>query len=80
MVAIPETFDEFVIPDYVIKDLARFISIRYIGNLPHSLLISQAFILKYPEYGKKYGLSVINKITEDGIKEGLFSLCNHQGL
>jgi hypothetical protein len=40
--------------------------------LPNSLLIAQAFILKYQNHGKKCGLSAINKAIEDGIKRGLF--------
>lgn len=66
--------DKSKVPKCVIADLARFISERYIGNLPNSLLIAQAFILKYPEYGKKYGLIEINKIIEEGIKEKYFYL------
>ena len=40
----------------------------YYRNLPNSLLVAQAFILKYPDHGKKYGLSTINKIIEDEIE------------
>ena len=56
----------------VLNDLTSFISQTYSENLPNSLLIAQAFIIKYPEYGKKFGLSEINKMIEDGIKRGLF--------
>jgi hypothetical protein len=62
------------IPEHVIDDLNRFISKNYSNNLPNSLLIAQAFILKYPEHGTKYGLSLINYAIEDGIKRGLFNL------
>lgn len=72
MAAIPEMMDQSEVHKCVIADLARFISERYIGNLPNSLLIAQAFILKYPEYGKKYGLFEINKIIEVGINERFF--------
>jgi hypothetical protein len=41
-------------------------------NLPNSLLVAQAFILKYSDHGRKYGLSVINRAIEEGIKDGLF--------
>lgn len=60
------------IPQYAIDDLDRFIFANYQKNLPNSLLMAQAFILKYPYHGKNYGLSIINKTIEDGIKEGLF--------
>jgi hypothetical protein len=60
------------IPQYVMNDLIRFISITYQDNLPNSLLVAQAFILKHPDHGKKYGLSVINRAIEDGINVGLF--------
>lgn len=58
--------------DTVFDDLVSFISATYSNELPNSLLIAQAFILKYPVYGRKYGLPVINKAIEDGIKQGLF--------
>ncbi len=60
------------IPEKVFDDLGRFISKNYPNYLPNSLLIAQAFILKYQDYGKKFGLSAINKAIEDGIKRGLF--------
>jgi hypothetical protein len=60
------------VPEHVIDDLNSFISKNYSNNLPNSLLIAQAFILKYPDFGKKYGLSSINYAIEDGIKRGLF--------
>jgi hypothetical protein len=60
------------IPKSVFDDLIRYISATYINNLPNSLLIAQAFILKFPNYGNEFGLSVINYAIEDGIKKGLF--------
>jgi hypothetical protein len=60
------------IPEYVIDDLSRFISENYRDGLPNSLLIAQSFILKYPDYGKEFGLSKINRVIEYGMKEGLF--------
>jgi hypothetical protein len=60
------------VPQHIINDLNRFISATYNKDLPNSLLIAQAFILKYPDHGRKYGLPIINGIVEDGIKEGLF--------
>jgi hypothetical protein len=61
-----------IIPKHVIDDLISFISKKYPTDLPNSLLIAQAFILKYPDHGKKYGLAAINYAIEDGINEGLF--------
>jgi len=60
------------IPGPILNDLTRFISQTYSENLPNSLLVAQAFILKYPDYGKEFGLSEINRIIGDGIKRSLF--------
>ena len=60
------------IPKHILNDITIFISQTYSGSLPNSLLIAQAFILKYPHYGEEFGLSEINKIIEDGMKRGLF--------
>jgi hypothetical protein len=60
------------IPETIINDLYRFIFEQCPNNLPNYLLIAQAFILKYPNYGKEYGLAAINYAIEDGIKQGLF--------
>jgi hypothetical protein len=40
--------------------------------LLNSLLVGQIFILKYPDYGKEFGLPAISYAIEDGIKRGLF--------
>lgn len=66
------TMHQLNVPQHVIDDLDRFIFENYHKNLPNSLLIAQAFILKYPDHGKEYGLTFINNVIEDGIKEGLF--------
>jgi hypothetical protein len=60
------------IPTSVFEDICRYISAMYQFYFPNSLLIAQAFILKYPNYGRKFGLSAINYAIEDGIKEGMF--------
>ena len=59
-------------PEHVMNDLTSFISTMYSSNLPNSLLIAQAFILRYPNHGRKYGLSAINFAVEDVIKQGIF--------
>jgi hypothetical protein len=64
--------NHIILPEHVFKDLIRFIYGKYQMQLPNSLLIAQAFILEYQDYGKEYGLPVINKAIEDGIKQGLF--------
>lgn len=61
------------VPEYVVDDLGRFIFANYGKNLPNSLLMAQAFILKYPHHGIKYGLSIINKVIEDRIKKDVFN-------
>jgi hypothetical protein len=63
---------QIILPQHVFNDLIRFISERYSNNLPNSLLVAQAFILKYPKYGKEFGLSTINYAIEDGIKQCVF--------
>ena len=63
-----------ILPDQVSDDLIKFIRERYQKPLPNSLLIAQAFILDYPEYGKVFGLSALNYIIEDSVKQGLFGV------
>jgi hypothetical protein len=60
------------IPQNVFDDLSSFISEKYTGDLPNSLLIAQEFILKHQDHGRKFGLPAINKAIEDGIDQGLF--------
>lgn len=60
------------VPEHVLDDLHRFISENYASYLPDPLFIAQAFILKYPDYGKKFDLFSINYAIEYGIKHGLF--------
>jgi hypothetical protein len=66
------TMLQLKIPEQVLVDLSRFISKNYQNYLPNSLLIAQAFILKYQDYGREFGLSAINYAIEDGIKRGFF--------
>jgi len=71
------------IPEHVMSDLIRFVFVTYKNNLPNSLLVAQAFILKHTDHGSKYGLPIINKAIEEGIKEGHFKLvfvCLHYGI
>ena len=71
-VEVSATMPQLKLPENIFDDLCRFISKNYPNYLPNSLLIAQAFILKYQNHGKKCGLSAINKAIEDGIKRGLF--------
>jgi hypothetical protein len=61
-----------ILPEHVLDDLRRFISKNYPTYLPNSLLVAQDFILKYQDYGREFGLPVINYAIENGIKHGLF--------
>ena len=61
-----------ILREHVFNDIIRFISCKYQNPLPNSLMIAQAFILKYPDYGNEYGLPAINYAIEEGIKQGLF--------
>ena len=56
-----------ILPKYVLDDLIRFINDEYQRQLPHSLLIAQAFILKHQDYGREYGLPAINHAVEERI-------------
>ena len=60
------------IPEPVLKDLTSFISKTTSAKSPNSLLIAEAFMLKYPHHGREFGLSEINYIIEDGMERGLF--------
>ena len=57
------------LPENVYNDLKRFIYTNYPVQLPHPLLIAQAFCLKFEEYGKKYDFSTITNAVEDIIKK-----------
>jgi hypothetical protein len=57
----PYATTQMILPEHVLNNLVRFISNNYHKNLPNFLLIAEAFILKYPNYGKDYGLPAINK-------------------
>jgi len=48
------------LPDKVFDDLTKLISENHPKNVPHSLIVAQAFIMKYPDCGKKYDLSQIS--------------------
>jgi len=62
------------LPEHVISDLDRFIYEIYSQYLPNSLLVAQAFILKYPHHGRVYGLPAINYEIEQRIQEGTFNI------
>ncbi len=63
---------QIILPEHVLEELSRFISQNYPNCLPNSLLIAQSFILAHQDYGKEFGLTVINQAIEEGIKKGLF--------
>ena len=52
------------IPNYVLDDINRFIHENYQDPLPHSLLISQAFCLRFKNYGNEFGVSEISDAVE----------------
>jgi hypothetical protein len=64
--------DQTLLPDYVFDEIKRFIHANYHSKLPNSLLVAQAFILCYQEYGREFGLCVVNKAIECLISQGLF--------
>jgi hypothetical protein len=59
--------NQSTLPRDVLDDLFKFISTYY--HLPHPLLIAQAFCLKHPKHGRKYGLTTITEAAEFVIKQ-----------
>jgi hypothetical protein len=55
---------QLVLPECVYNDLRTFISSYSSKNLPHPLLIAQAFCLKYKKHGREYSLSIITDTVE----------------
>lgn len=53
-----------MVPKYVLDDLDKFISENYRKPLPHPLIISQAFCLRYKDYGKSFGMPAITCAIE----------------
>jgi hypothetical protein len=53
-----------VIPECVLDDINRFIHENYRYSLPHSLLIAQAFCLRFKDYGNDFGVSEITDAVE----------------
>jgi hypothetical protein len=48
-----------MISQNVLYDINRFIYENYDYSVPHSLLIAQAFCLKFKGYGNEFGISEI---------------------
>lgn len=59
------TMTSLALPECVYNDLKEFISKNYSKQLPHPLLIAQAFRLRFKQYGEKYDLSTITDAVED---------------
>ena len=59
------------LPEHVLDDLNRFIQGIYSEEPLNSLIIAQAFCIKHPEYGREFGLNVIN----DGVER----IIEHRG-
>jgi hypothetical protein len=56
-----------IVPKYVLDDINEFIYENYVNfhlSLPHSLIIAQAFCLRFKEYGNDFGVSVIADAVE----------------
>ncbi|AKB60716.1 hypothetical protein [Methanosarcina mazei] len=56
-----------IVPERVLDDINEFIRTNYTNfhhSLPHSLIISQAFCLRFKEYGNDFGVSVIADAVE----------------
>ena len=55
---------QLIVSKYVLDDLENFISENYYMFLPHTLLIAQAFCLKFKEYGTDFGVYAIANAVE----------------
>ena len=53
-----------MVPKYVLDELDKFISENYHKPLPHPLIISQAFCLRYKNYGRCFGMPAITSAIE----------------
>ena len=56
-----------IIPKYVLDDINKFIQVNYMNyhdSLPHSLIIAQAFCLRFKDYGNEFGVSEITDAVE----------------
>ncbi len=56
-----------IVPKYVLDDINKFIHVNYLNyhdSLPHSLIIAQAFCLRFKDYGNDFGVSVITDAVE----------------
>lgn len=53
-----------MVPQCVLEDLDKFISEYYEKPLPHPLIISQAFCLRFKDYGKSFGMPAITCAIE----------------
>jgi hypothetical protein len=58
------TTSQLLVPKYVLDDLNKFISENYHNPLPHPLIISQAFCLRFIDYGKYFGMPAITYAVE----------------
>ena len=58
------TISQLIFPKYVLDDLGKFISNNYHKSLSHSLIIAQAFCLRFKEYGNNFGVSAITDAVE----------------
>jgi hypothetical protein len=62
---------QVIVSKSMLNDLRRFISSNYSKQLPHSILIAQSFMLKFPKYGTDIGLTAISDAVEYVKKRGL---------
>jgi hypothetical protein len=56
-----------IVPKYVLDDINEFIHVNYVNyhdSLPHSLIIAQAFCLRFKDYGNEFGVSEITDAVE----------------
>lgn len=53
-----------IIPSHVLDEINKFINKNYHYCLPHSLLIAQAFCLRFKDYGNEFGVSEITDAVE----------------
>jgi hypothetical protein len=62
----------FILPEYVLDELNRFINENYRYKLPYSIIIANAFCCKFKCYEIEFGVAAITDAIENGKMHCLF--------
>jgi hypothetical protein len=55
---------QLLIPENLLDDLSKFILTYYSTHPPHPMLIAQAFLLQFKDYGELFSLSMMTEAVE----------------